>query len=298
MRQWRNFYRDPKGSQADRKGHRSVGYQPLARCHNRGIDTFVLPCRPDLNFISSSASKKVCKLKGNTEAFVPLDVKQLMESRLNRQFRVGLTGTIASGKSTIAHEIVRLGTRAGLQVHNIDLDSMAHDILFNRAEPAYVNLRMKLQQIWGILEWSRKTVGQMVFTDSNARALLDQEMQDPLRTRLRHDLAGKTGIVLLNGALLVEAGWSKLVNNFFILLDVAEEDQMRRLLARGHTAEQCRKRIGAQFSTSEKARRIKDSIAAGRYGDVFVCETRSGAEATASTILEKIQMWAKAAELA
>jgi len=245
----------------------------INHAHQAGLETFILPCSPHLHWISSSAAKEVCKLHGLTETFVPLAVKEQMERRLTGALRIGLTGTIASGKSTLARQLCDAGLSDGTPIHNIDLDKLGHEILFERTEPAYVLLRGKLQADLGLSDWSRKSVGAKVFGDASARAVLNAAMEQPLRTRLRYELTGKTGVILFNGALLVEAGWAKLVNNNFLLLDVPEELQRERLLARGHTAAQIQSRIGAQFTTQTKLLNIRRHIAADGHGQSCVIQT-------------------------
>lgn len=262
----------------------------INKAHQSGLDTFVIPCAPSLHWISSSAAKEVCEMHGITEAFVPMGVKEMLEHRLTGQMKVGFTGTIASGKSTVAEELVKLST-SKLPIHNVDLDKMAHDILFQRTEPAYVNLQQKLKETWVLREWNRKSVGQIIFGNEDARKLLDKEMQQPMRTRLRTELAGKTGIVLINGALLVEAGWAKLVNNRFVVLEVSPANQAARLAARGYTPQQCEHRLSAQFKTEAKVARLKECIAQENYGQCVRLSTDGDLSEVVQTVHNTLKSW-------
>jgi len=265
----------------------------INQAHQRGLDTLILPCRPDTSFISSSAAKEVCKLNANTELFVPHLVKEQMEMRLRQQLRIGLTGTIGAGKSTIADALVSTAHKIGIEVHNIDLDTIAHDILFRREEPVYQRLRQELAIQLGVSTWSRKSVGDVVFNNKEARQLLDQTMQTPLRTRLRAELYGKAGIILFNGALLLESGWSHLVNNRFIVLTVPEELQRKRLLERGHTHEQAERRIQAQLNGEQKIAAVRNVIQQDHYGDYLEVNTTKPLEECLVDIFEQIQSWHK-----
>lgn len=264
----------------------------INHAHQSGLDTFIVPCDPSLHWVSSSGAKEVCKLNGNTESFVSLKVKEALESRINGQFRVGLTGTIGSGKSTIAAALVAASASFNKPVHNIDLDTMAHDVLFSRTEPAYIALRESLQRKFGLDEWTRRSVGQLVFSDQKAREALNAAMETPLKTRLRADLLGKTGIVLINGALLIESNWCSIFNNRVILLDTPQELQVDRLLKRGHTHEQSLRRINAQFSTAAKLEALKSIQIKDGFGVVRVCDTSVPVEQTIAAVSAEIKEWA------
>ena len=262
----------------------------INHAHQNGLETFIVPCAPHLHWISSSAAKEVCEMHGITEAFVPLAVKEMLERRMTGQMKVGFTGSIASGKSIVAEELVQLSTPE-MPIHNVDLDKMAHDILFQRNEPAYVSLQQKLKQAWGLGEWKRKAVGQLIFSSEEARKLLNKEMEQPIRTRLRTELAEKKGVVLINGALLIEAGWAKLVNNRFIVLDVTPTDQAARLAARGYTPQQCQNRLSTQFQTEAKLARLKKCIAQDNYGQYARYSTENDMGELVKTVHGTLEKW-------
>ena len=230
-------------------------------------------------------------MNGNTEEFVTFRVKEAMEQRLNHQFLVGLTGIIGAGKSTIANALVELGKQQGITVHNIDLDTLAHDVLFFRPEPAYVSLRAALQEKFKLSEWSRHSLGQLVFSDFKALQELNEAMRTPLHTRLRATLLGKQGVILLNGALLVETGWYSLVNNRFLVLDVPPALQLERLLQRGCSLDQAERRISAQYTTASKVREIQASIAREAFGSYNVVDTTSAVPITAQHLSSKLNDW-------
>ena len=71
--------------------------------HNQGVDTIIFPSQSDLNHISSSSAKEVCKLSGNTEDFVTLDVKYALERELLGQNRIIITGTISLKKHRLSN---------------------------------------------------------------------------------------------------------------------------------------------------------------------------------------------------
>jgi len=250
--------------------------------HQQGVDTMILPSQSNLNHISSSAAKEICKLHGNTEEFVTLDVKHKLEYVLTGQKRIILTGTIGAGKSTIVAELSK--QRPG-EVHNIDLDALAHDILFTREEPVYVNLRQTLQKTFKLDSWSRKTVGSAVFDNEANRLLLNDALKQPLLTRIRAELFGKKGLIVINSALIAEADWLHLGNNTVYLLDVHLEEQRKRLEARTYTEDQINRRLAAQLTTKGKEAVILDKISKAKFGKLEIFDT---SKLTAVEIATKI----------
>jgi len=234
--------------------------------HNLKLDTFILPAQPNLQSVSSSAAKEIVKLNGNLEQFVPINVKAALEKEITGQTRIGLTGVIGSGKSTIVKELLKLSTPK-FPIHNIDLDIIANDILFVLKDPSYVLLRNYLSDYFKI-NWNKKELGEIVFGDKGKRDFLNETLKMPIMARIRYELNNKNGIIVFNGALLIEAKLLHLHNNNLVLLEVNRKDQINRLKDRGHNSEQIKRRINAQLSTSEKCKlsilqQIKDKYGTG-----------------------------------
>lgn len=257
--------------------------------HNQGVDTMIFPSQSELNHISSSATKEVCKLNGNTEDFVTFDVKSAIETRMVNQTRIILTGTIGAGKSSVVKEIEQ-NQIAFEGVHNIDLDVIAHDILFNRTEPVYIKLREQLQTTFNLPVWDRKSVGDQVFAFPESRKILNASLRQPMLTRIRGELQGKEGLIIFNGALIVEADWLYLGNNNVALLDVNPAAQRERLIARKYTDEQIDRRLGAQLDTRQKICLAEAKVAKTGYGKVEVFDTSNE---DVSETARKIVRWAK-----
>jgi pantetheine-phosphate adenylyltransferase len=239
----------------------------------RGIDTHVLLGRRELAHVSSSAVKELCRYQGFTHEYVPLIVKEALERRLNEQVVVGVTGGIACGKSHLARALTTLSATPETPVHDIDLDELAHDILFSRPEPVYADLRAEIRRSLGLAELRRRELGVVVFADEGRLARLNELMRGPLLTRLRAAMAGRKGIILVNSALIAEADLLHLCNNRVILVVADDAQRLERLRARGFDSPQIERRLACQFSTDEKLRRIRARIAEARWGH---CEVWDG----------------------
>jgi pantetheine-phosphate adenylyltransferase len=256
----------------------------INKLHCRGVDTMIFPCRPELSHVSSSATKEVCKLNGNTEDFVTLDVKDALE-KVNGQFRIGLTGSIASGKSTL---MKAFESKLGDSVFNVDLDVIAHDILFLRTEPIYLKIRKDLQAKFGIVEWNKKSLAEAIFSNPMNREFLNNSIRQSIFTRIRSELHNKKGLIVFNSALLVEANMLDFVNNNVVFTRAPYEVQLERLLKRGHDRNQCVQRLNSQLSYDSKIDRALDKIDNDRYGKVVTVDTYETPEEKLGNIVDSI----------
>lgn len=238
----------------------------ISYAHQHDLDTYILPSRPHLGHISSTAAKEVCKLNGNTEEFVTMSVKQAMEEKLTKQVRVGITGTIGVGKSTITKALVNRLQENGKKAFDLDIDAIAHDIMFVRKEPIYVQLREDLLSILEIPTWTKYHIGNAIFNQESKRVALNQRLKQPLMTRIRAEIQGKEGFVFVNCALLAEAGMLPFVNNNVVVLDIDETEQTKRLTARGYDADQIKRRVASQYSTVEKLKVIDEAQTKDNHG--------------------------------
>ncbi|MFQ5913200.1 MAG: dephospho-CoA kinase [Nitrospinota bacterium] len=165
--------------------------------------------------------------------------------------KVGLTGGIASGKSTIAEMFRRFGA------HVIDADQIARQVV----EPG----RPALQEIAGTFgegvlrpdgTLDRAALARIVFRDPEARARLNAIVHPRLweeegRQIEAFEAQDPEGIVVLDAAVLIEAGCADRMD-VLVVLDVDEEDQLMRLASMGVSREEGQARIGAQMPTAEK----------------------------------------------
>ena len=233
-----------------------------------GIDTHILVADSKLSHVSSSAAKELCKFQGLIHDYVPLFVKENLEWTLNNQYILGVTGEIGMGKSYISNRIERLFSMdAGFTfpVHNIDLDKVAHE-LYESTEPVHVKLRETIAKDFHMTSFDRKWLGEIVFNDPEKLQYLNSLVRIPILTLLRKKIKGLKGLILLNGALLVEANYLSLCNNNVVIVESTPEQQLQNLKNRGLTDKQIERRIASQFNTGEKYRAIQKAIAKDDHG--------------------------------
>jgi dephospho-CoA kinase len=157
------------------------------------------------------------------------------------QRRIGLTGGIASGKSTVG----RLLAARGLPV--LDADGYAREALAPGSPGAQAVLAR-----YGTLD--RAALGRIVFADAAERQWLEQLVHPLVRARFAAELErlAAAPVVVLMIPLLFEAGLEELCSEVW-LVDCDEAQQLARLMARnGLSAAEARARIAAQWPLARK----------------------------------------------
>jgi len=141
--------------------------------------------------------------------------------------RIGLTGGIGSGKSTVASLFANRG------VPVIDTDVIAHDLTRQQAEgyrrivEAFGN---KFIGPGGDLD--RPALRQLIFSNKTDRERLEAILHPLIREEVRRRLEkSQAPYIVIVVPLLVEAGFSDLVDRILVV-DVDEETQIRRAQTR------------------------------------------------------------------
>jgi dephospho-CoA kinase len=173
--------------------------------------------------------------------------------------RVGLTGGIACGKTTVAAMLRELGCTV------IDADALAHELI----EPggaAYAEVIREFGQ--GIADASerinRARLGEIVFADANKLARLNQILHPRVIAETERQLAeldrpGGPAVAVVEAALLIEAGAHKRFDRLVVAW-CHPAQQRERLAERGMSAEAAERRIAAQMPIEQKRRLATDGI--------------------------------------
>ena len=164
---------------------------------------------------------------------------------------IGLTGGIGTGKSEAAKHMVSLGAAL------IDADVVGHEAYTPHAE-AWRQVVEAFGE--GILQPSgeidRRSLGAIVFSDPEQLARLNGIMH-PLMARMVQERiealeAEGAEVVVVEAALLFEAGWDSLVQEVWVT-DSSEDAVIHRLSERnGMSEEEARKRLDSQMSRPER----------------------------------------------
>ncbi len=252
-----------------------------------GVDTFFVPARQDLTHVSSSAVKALQKEQGLVNEYVPLHVKQALEERISNQYIIGLTGEMGTGKSYVGKKFLELAKAQGIPAHNIELDTIGHEILGNSPQELYKATRETIIQTFAPFTQKirapdgsidRKALGEVVFNDPSKLQKLNEIMHKPLRIKLRRELYGKTGLIFVNAALLAEAQLLYVSNNNTVLVYADEATQQKRLQSRGLSIEQIQRRKEGQYTTQQKMITINKVIEESAHGFLLSVNNSEGTD--------------------
>jgi len=166
--------------------------------------------------------------------------------------RVGLTGSIAVGKSFVSGVLAELGC------HVVDSDQIARKVV----EPGSVGLRKIVEEFGAIAlredgTLDRAGLSAIIFADEEKRALMNSILhplimaeQDALLNLWEQE--DPRGVGIVDAALLVESGGFRRFDKL-IVVHCRPEVQLERLMRRnGLTREDALARINAQLPQSEK----------------------------------------------
>ncbi|GGC83793.1 dephospho-CoA kinase [Vreelandella lutescens] len=171
---------------------------------------------------------------------------------------IGVTGGIGSGKSTVARAFGELG------IGWVDADDVAREVVAP-GEPALAAIaeRFGSQVIDSDGCLNRAALRQIIFEDPSQRVWLESVTHPRIRERLLAHLAQLSALspyVLLVSPLLFESGQDRLVQRTLVV-DIPEDEQLARTLARDHVSEtQVRAILAAQLSRDERLARADDVI--------------------------------------
>ena len=143
---------------------------------------------------------------------------------MRRFLLVGLTGSIATGKSTVSRMFAHLGARV------IDADLLAREVVMP-GQAAYLKIveefGPEVVQADGTLD--RKALGAIVFTDPVKRKRLEEITHPAIRTRQQRILSALDeeafeGIVIWDVALLFESGGVAQMDRVIVAYDSDPEE--------------------------------------------------------------------------
>jgi dephospho-CoA kinase len=167
---------------------------------------------------------------------------------------VGLTGGIATGKSSVSEIFQRLGCVI------IDADRLAREVV-EPGQPALAAIvaefGREVRKSDGTLD--RKRLGAIVFADAGRRRRLEAITHPAIRERFARRVQALIeedfrGIVVFDAPVMIESGNYKNMDRL-VVVAADEATQMARLIGRdGISPEQARARIASQMPVAEKAR--------------------------------------------
>jgi len=175
---------------------------------------------------------------------------------MGRRLRIGLTGGIASGKSTVAERFAELG------IPVVDADVAAREVV----APGTAGLAQVVERFGpGILaengELDRRALRQLIFKDSGSRQDLEAILHPHIRAVMERSVEAAAGpYVVMVIPLLVESASRSRVDRILVV-DVDEAAQLRRVQARdGGSLDQARAILASQVSRDARLASADDVL--------------------------------------
>lgn len=168
--------------------------------------------------------------------------------------KVGLTGGIASGKSTVSGMFRELG------VPVIDADMIAREVVApgSRALEAIVDAFGE-EILTEEKSLNRARLGEIVFSDLSKKKVLEGILHPEIiaeQDRRLKDLEreGRTPVAIVDAAVMIESGsWKRF--DSLVVVDCEESQQISRLrLRNGMNEDEAVRRVNAQMPLSEKVK--------------------------------------------
>lgn len=166
---------------------------------------------------------------------------------------IGLTGGIGTGKSEVSRILEELGAVV------ISADHLGHEAYSPHTETWRKVVDAFGEEVVGADgQIDRKRLGAIVFANPPARAKLNSIVHPQIAELARRKIAElrcqEADTIVLEAALLIEAGWDSLVDEVWITCAL-EETVLERLKRRNHQSEaEIRSRISSQLPFEERAK--------------------------------------------
>jgi dephospho-CoA kinase len=169
-------------------------------------------------------------------------------------YQIGLTGGIASGKSTVSRLLSELGALI------VDADAIAHTVV-TPGQPAWRQIIDYFgdQILFPDGNINRRKLGDIVFNDPEKRkhleAITHPAIWSQVATEVKLAEAAGYQVIVLDVPLLLETDWNRMVNEVWVVY-VDRQTQINRLMVRDSlTQQQAEMRIASQLSLEEKKQR-------------------------------------------
>ncbi|GAK47000.1 dephospho-CoA kinase [Secundilactobacillus oryzae JCM 18671] len=167
---------------------------------------------------------------------------------------IGLTGGIATGKSTVS----RIFKEQGISI--IDADVIARELVV----PGSVALQQIAEHFGSEYvtdegQLNRKALGRLVFGDAQKltelNGIMSPLLRQAIKAQIEQSAAQATQFVVLDAATLFEAHFEDLADDIMVV-NIPEAVQLNRLMARDGSSEQeASNRITSQLPLAEKVAR-------------------------------------------
>ena len=175
---------------------------------------------------------------------------------MNAVRRIGLTGGIGSGKSTVARLLVQCGA------HLVDTDAIARALtLPGGAGIAPIAAAFGADAIAADGALDRERMRALVFADPGAKQRLEGILHPAIGEEAHRQAAAAAGrVVVFDVPLLAESSrWRRIVDRILVV-DCSEDTQCRRVVQRSGWTEEAVRAVIAQQAGRSMRRALADAV--------------------------------------
>lgn len=177
-------------------------------------------------------------------------LKPPRELPVKTPYIIGLTGGIASGKSSIGQRLAKLGAQV------LDCDKIAHE-LYQKDKPCH----KLIHDAWGdqiideMGEINRRVLGGIVFGDKSQlerlNSLIWPAIAQEVQNRIEQLAKSGCEVVIIDAAVLIPANWDKMCHEVWICI-IPSVEAVKRIQNRNNLSEEeAKKRIESQKKNEE-----------------------------------------------
>ena len=170
---------------------------------------------------------------------------------------VGITGSIASGKSTVTKHLKKMNYDV------IDCDKISHMMLEKNSfgyKEIIVEFGTDILDELGYID--RKKLGKIIFANGEKRKILNNILHPLIKEQVKKEIDNcKNELVFIDCPLLFETDFYKLCD-YTVVVYVDTDQQIRRLMQRDKiNFPQALSKINAQMSLMEKIKFMYENVA-------------------------------------
>jgi dephospho-CoA kinase len=169
---------------------------------------------------------------------------------------VGIVGGVGAGKSSVVRNV------KSLRLHFIDADRIGHEQLAVQEIKEQIVNEFGTQVLDSFGNISRPSLAAQVFGDSPQNQQKRQQLNSIVHPAIRSEILRQINVapqdvdaIILDAALLLEAGWADECDAVIFIDTSLEQRQKRVADTRGWSAEELHRREASQLSLEEKRRR-------------------------------------------
>lgn len=164
------------------------------------------------------------------------------------QYCIGLTGNIATGKSTVASMLAELGAMV------IDADHVAHQVM-RQGTPVYdqivATFGRDVMAVDGKID--RAHLGRIVFADPAALRQLEEIVHPAVKIEVDRRMAtAESPVVVVEAIKLIESGMHRSCQTLWVTTCPVEQQIERLVQGRSLSVQEARQRVAAQPPQAEK----------------------------------------------